>query len=153
MEAFKEQETQTNQNNNEDDFCIIESIIESTGSPEENFSFDSMYMEYVQQLQQIFPAKGTMEMQPSHEGGDHKDGLHTVLFLMLQVVVMSKKNECDVELKKLWSTFANYSQTESGILQDNHIYRNLFYNVIRLATAFQNLPVSLLTYATCNPYC
>lgn len=123
-----------------DDFAIIEQIIEATGNPDETFEAGGLFWNIISYLETMFKTEnGIQDAFPVHSK-DPKDGLRLILFLMLQVCIVSNGAEDDLEedLDHLWKTFNKLMKDKK-----ENVYHALAHHVVNVTVAFQKEPVSL----------
>jgi hypothetical protein len=121
------------------DFAVIEEIIRQTGEEGETFYFEAMHQEITGSLEQVFVTtedapKKTLEKDP-------KDGLRAILFLMLQVCIVSKGGNLEEDFGALWKTYHKIMKDQKST--GTSTYCSMVRNLLNLTVGFQNEQVSL----------
>ena len=123
----------------QDDFAIINIIVEKTGYPGEEFYFGYMHKDKLRSFDDwhVGTTKETAFPQT-----DEKEGLRVLLFLMLQVCIVSGGGDIKEHLGALWRVYNSYLNLQEQILQGNK-YWPLIHHMFNLTVAYQEEEVSL----------
>lgn len=128
-----------------DDFAIIENIIESTGEDEnEQYSFASMFTSSILKVQQQYFPTESLEDYPANNSKDVRNGLRTILFIILQMCTIAYSCNSEHDLKEFWKAMSDhYVNNDCGKDWPLCIYGQVFHNIMTLTVGFQNEPVSI----------
>lgn len=130
-----------------DDFAIIENIIESTGvDKNEQYTFASMFTNLIEKVkEQYFPNESLADLYPNNDN-DLRDGLRLILFMVLQLCIIAYSSHPEYELKEFWKAMAYNIQPEKqprgGIKLPLCVYGQVFRHMMTLTVGFQDEPVS-----------
>lgn len=128
-----------------DDFAIIEQIIESTGvDKQEGYSFASLFGDIIEKVQDQYFNNETVKDQYAGNQDDKRDGLRTILFIVLQMCIMAYSENVETDLTEFWKTMNFYVKKESGKVWPLCVYAALFRHMMTLTIGFQNEPVSYI---------
>ena len=124
----------------QDDLAVIEIITGQVCNTEvENFYFRFMHNDILEltlletddHLEDVFP------------DDDRKDGVRSILFLMLQVCIASQGGNLKEDLNALWKVYSRMLAAEKPLGEDK--YCSLVHHVFNLALIFQEHPVSVFS--------
>jgi hypothetical protein len=141
MEFYREEGTKGNKSQKQyeeeyqDDFAIIEYIVEKSGKEGEEFCFGYMQKDWLKSFDDWHDVITKEEAFPVT---DKKEGLRVLLFLMLQVCIVSGGGDLKEDLGALWQVYKSFLKEP----KQNNKYWPLFYEMFNLTVAFQQEEVS-----------
>jgi hypothetical protein len=146
--AFYSSEEQTNVNKTaseyneeyQDDFAIIEKIVGWVGHNGETFHFSRMFKDILAPLEEMFWDESVKEVLPND---DDKDGVRGILFLMLQVCILSGGRNPRQDLTALWRTYKLFLE-EKMLKPSENVYYSLGHHLLLLTVGFTHHEVSFL---------
>lgn len=143
----EEESSQGTTEDYQDDFCIIEHIIATTGDKDEPLPFVHMYEQYLNTLQNVFSPKKDKELEPTVsvfplKGEKDKEGLRAVLLFVLQACILMRCKKYDLEFNRFWSVYSGYLGDEPGKIGNSHIYHDVFHSLLNMAIGIQGETVS-----------
>lgn len=125
------------------DFTVIEEIVQNTGTPCETFYFGDMFPSIMTNLHNVFYADlVTKDDVDTTSVLSWKDGFHTILFLILQLCIISHSSHVVDDLNTFWKAFDEFVLKERHLPDHLHHYGNLFHCLNCVSVGFQNVQVS-----------
>lgn len=124
----------------QDDFAIIEQIVlKSVRLDPKPYEFQNMYGDILPILHTMFPSKDGLDgaFPPSEYYGG---GLRSLLFLMLQVVIVSQSVNPIDDLNMLWKVYGKFMENDKKHLprKKSGLYNQNFHDMFNLIVAFQD---------------